>query len=281
MNKEQFSSYLQKLKPRPTGLRASFVPEDDIRCILFDVYGTLFISATGDIGLLQTDTVKKELLDKLLKDFNLETTPKNLTDCLTNEIKRIHAQKKEEGIDYPEVNIVKIWSDILNKLKKLTPIQIEEFAIRFELIINPVYPMPGLGDCLHWCKNNQKIMGIISNAQFYTPMLFDWFLDSNPQQLGFSNKLLFYSYEHEIAKPSPSLFEKAARILINDGIKPSQIAYLGNDMLKDILPAKQAGFQTALFAGDSRSLRLRKDVPECQKLEPDMIITHLNQLTNW
>ena len=48
-------------------------------------------------------------------------------------------------------------------------------------------------------------------------------------------------------------------------------------MLNDILPARSAGFQTALFAGDRRSLRLRRDDPRCTNLKPDMILTDLFQ----
>jgi hypothetical protein len=35
---------------------------------------------------------------------------------------------------------------------------------------------------------------------------------------------------------------------------------------------------TALFAGDRRSLRLRKDDPSCRLLTPDLVITDLGQL---
>ena len=62
------------------------------------------------------------------------------------------------------------------------------------------------------------------------------------------------------------------------GIETSSVLYLGNDMLNDILPADRAGFQTALFAGDARSLRLRKDDPRCQGLAADLVITDLMQL---
>ena len=49
-------------------------------------------------------------------------------------------------------------------------------------------------------------------------------------------------------------------------------------MYKDIYPAQQVGFKTALFAGDMRSLRLREDKAEVQGLHPDYIITHLEQM---
>ena len=49
-------------------------------------------------------------------------------------------------------------------------------------------------------------------------------------------------------------------------------------MRNDILPAACAGFKTALFAGDRRSLRLRASDARCAKLSPDLIVTDLRQL---
>ena len=51
-------------------------------------------------------------------------------------------------------------------------------------------------------------------------------------------------------------------------------------MLNDIYPAKQLGFQTALFAGDKRSLRLRTDDARCINLSADLVLTDLGQLIN-
>ncbi|MGD8667822.1 MAG: hypothetical protein PVI58_17580, partial [Desulfobacterales bacterium] len=62
------------------------------------------------------------------------------------------------------------------------------------------------------------------------------------------------------------------------GIARSSTLVVGNDMLNDIYPAKKMGFQTALFAGDARSLRLRKDDPRCHDLRADLILTDLEQL---
>jgi putative hydrolase of the HAD superfamily len=49
-------------------------------------------------------------------------------------------------------------------------------------------------------------------------------------------------------------------------------------MLNDIYPARKAGFKTALFAGDQRSLRMRSDDPRCRDLTPDLVVTDLGQL---
>jgi putative hydrolase of the HAD superfamily len=127
-------------------------------------------------------------------------------------------------------------------------------------------------------KNRNILMGIISNAQFYTPYLFHGFLHSHPKDLGFHPELTFYSFKFGYAKPSIFMFQIAAERLENRSIPAHSTLFLGNDMLNDIHPAKQIGFKTALFAGDARSLRLRKDDHRCKNLDPDLVITDLGQL---
>ena len=155
---------------------------------------------------------------------------------------------------------------------------VRQFAVEFELIVNPVYPMPNLAKMLAACRQENLLMGIISNAQFYTSYLFRWYLNSDLKNLGFDSGLIFYSYRFERAKPSPVLFQLAAEKLAAKGIAPSGVLYLGNDMRNDICPAKTTGFQTALFAGDKRSLRLRSEDPRCKALNADLVITDLVQL---
>ena len=138
--------------------------------------------------------------------------------------------------------------------------------------------MPNLEKMLSACRQRNKLMGIISNAQFYTSYLFNWFLDSDLKGLGFDPELIIYSFHYAVAKPSPMLFHIAAKKLKAKNILPSSVLYLGNDMLNDIYPAKCIGFQTALFAGDKRSLRLRSDDSRCKNLNADLVITDLDQL---
>ncbi|MDZ7774545.1 MAG: HAD hydrolase-like protein [Bacteroidales bacterium] len=59
------------------------------------------------------------------------------------------------------------------------------------------------------------------------------------------------------------------------GLEPQEALFIGNDMLNDVYAANKAGFKTALFAGDKRSLRWRKD--RIGSLKPDYV-TELQQL---
>jgi putative hydrolase of the HAD superfamily len=141
--------------------------------------------------------------------------------------------------------------------------------------------MPGLDETLRTLQHRGLKMGIISNAQFFTPLLFEWFLGAPPAPLGFDDDLTLYSYQCGEAKPSQSLFDICASRLRDLGFPPESVVYIGNDMLNDIVPAANAGWQTALFACDRRSLRLRRNREDCLKRHPDLVITDLRQLFDW
>jgi len=275
IEKKSVRRYLRRLEPLPTSLTPQGELKESIRCVLFDIYGTLFISGSGDISLARQNSPEAEELRQLLRKFAIRKTPQTLLNEFYDAVDTVHDKLRNKGVDFPEINIEQIWMQVLQNDDENT---IRQFAVEFELIVNPVSPMPNLAIMLSAFRYQSILMGIISNAQFYSPFLFSWFLNSDLQALGFNQDLLFYSYRFEVAKPSPMLFKMAAEKLKGKGILPSSVLYLGNDMLNDIYPAKIAGFQTALFAGDKRSLRLRSDDPRCKNLEADLVVTDLSQL---
>jgi putative hydrolase of the HAD superfamily len=273
--KTLFQKYIRRLSPLPTDLSPTGQLRENIRCVLFDIYGTLFISGSGDIGPAEQGAARMKGINELLKKYGIRKNVRAVLDELQGAIQSRHAELRNKGNEFPEVRIDQIWQQILPIDERDT---VRQFALEFELISNPAYPMPHLANLLSACRQKEKSMGIISNAQFYTPCLFRWFLRADPEGVGFNSDLIFYSYRYEMAKPSPWLFKMAVETLIAGGIQPSAVLYLGNDMLNDIYPARNAGFQTALFAGDKRSLRLRTDDSRCRDLSPDLVLTDLGQL---
>ena len=275
VEKKFIQQYIRRLTPIPTAIAPAGDLSPDIRCVLFDLYGTLFISGSGDISLSTHPWTQMEKIGTLLTKYDIRKTPRALLDEFHDAIKARHTELRNRGIDYPEVRIDRIWQQVLQADDQHI---VRQFATEFEFISNPVYPMPALADLLSTCRRFGLLMGIISNAQFFTPYLFKWFLDSDPQSLGFNSELIFYSYRFQVAKPSAALFEKAAAALSAKKIAAASVLYCGNDMLNDIYPAARAGFKTALFAGDRRSLRLRTDDSRCRDLKPDLVLTDLRQL---
>jgi putative hydrolase of the HAD superfamily len=275
VTKEEFLSDVEPLTPQPTSIQPGGTLNHKIECALFDIYGTLLISASGDIGVAKKESENTWKLEPLLRKFGISRPPASLLNDFFAAIEKEHQNLRQSGIDHPEIKIEEIWKQVLN-IKELD--QAKAFAAEFEMIANPVYPMPHLNEMLDACRQKKISLGIISNAQFYTPLLLEWFLDCNLTDLGFDPELMIFSYQHQQAKPSLSLFRLAAAQLKKKRIPEKAVLYLGNDVLNDIYPAHAVGFNTALFAGDARSLRLREKDPRCKNVSPDLIITELLQI---
>jgi putative hydrolase of the HAD superfamily len=274
---KRIGDYLAPMKPLPTPITPGGALAGKIQCVLFDVYGTLFISGSGDINVAGKASTPDQKLEHLVHKYGVGRAPQALVGEFHDVIERNHRRLKKEGIDYPEIEVDKIWQQILG----IDDIQrVRQFAVEYELIVNPVYPMPNLEGLLAACRHQNLAMGVISNAQFFTPLLFEWFLDVRMEKLGFDSELIFLSYRLGCAKPSMKIFEMAAAAIKAKGLNTVAALFVGNDMLNDIYPARSLGFQTALFAGDARSLRLRTDDPRCRNLKADLILTDLAQLTD-
>jgi putative hydrolase of the HAD superfamily len=255
--------------------------------IFFDVYGTLFVSSLGDISVSKSHISPRHFYQTLkIAAYNPHNSAGTAArDLYYSTIEEIHTRLRNEKNSFPEVDIRAVWQQVITVLgknelifKTEQSLSTEEVSILFESLTNPVFPMPGLEETLSYLKEMNCIIGIISNAQFYTPSIFSAFTGKSVSQLGFQEQLCFFSYEYASAKPGTYLFNIAEKKIRNEFAAEGEIIYVGNDMLNDISAAKSAGFKTALFAGDKRSLRLRSDDPRCNDIKPDLVITDLRQL---
>ncbi len=278
------------LPPLPTGVEPELNKLDGIKAVLFDIYGTLFVSGSGDVGTAAAIDTSEALTQSLVVsgfEGNLEQAGQIGKAMLKDEILEWHKAGREAGVDYPEVEISKVWSKIIDilcntealKRKSSDMDQLRRLALEYECRVNPVFPMPGSREIILELKERGLALGIVSNAQFYTPLLFSAFFGQTVEELGFDAECSIWSYKELKAKPAADLFPKAGKFLkLNHGVDLSETVYVGNDMLNDVYTAKQAGCKTVLFAGDKRSLRLRENDPRCIDLKPDAVITALDQL---
>jgi putative hydrolase of the HAD superfamily len=284
---EVFRGLAQPLEPIPTSETPVLKRIPGIRVVLFDLYGTLVVSGSGEVGTVAAPS--DVAVAEAFRDVGLQTdaSPDEIIDCLEDTIKATHERLREMGRDWPEADIREIWGRVLTQLAergKLDPAVCEtadvaHLAVEYEARANPVAVMPGAHELLVALRDRGYLLGIISNAQFYTIGLLEAVFGSRPDALGFQPALQFYSYQYGWGKPSQRLFELAAAELAEQSIDVSHAIYVGNDMLNDVLGAHKAGFHTALFAGDTRSLRLRTDDPRVAGITPDLVLTELCQLT--
>ncbi|MBA7684865.1 hypothetical protein ES703_93278 [subsurface metagenome] len=284
-------SDLKPLKPIPTGVKPRYSRDESIKAVIFDVYGTLLISSSGDVDPAE---ISESNLKQALEASGIQIVDDNqkVLDYILNDfectIKICHDSGRMNNLPYPEIDILSIWRIVLIHAKRKGLIAIKKdvdislMTCVFEFLSNKVYMMPGLKETISSLRRSIPL-GIISNAQFYTPVLMNFFLNKKislkERIKGFDKELTVFSYKFGKGKPDNALFDELVPTLKwKFGIIPSEVLFVGNDMLKDIYASSQVGFKTVLFAGDKRSLRMREDDIRTKSLKPDHIIDHLEQI---
>jgi putative hydrolase of the HAD superfamily len=272
------------LDPIPTGVELNLAVLDGIETVLFDIYGTLLISGSGDVGTAAAINSAEALIQALIVSGyqgDLERAGELGPELLRAEIQNWHEAACENGTDFPEVEISRVWKKLIERFQTLEllkpdddPLRIERLAVEYECRVNPAWPMPDALKTIENLRSRGFRLGIVSNAQFYTPLTIEALFGKPLEALGFEKELCVFSYKKLKAKPSVELFQT-----LEEKVDWSKTLYVGNDMLNDIWTASQVGCRTCLFAGDQRSLRLRDDDKRCKKLSPDAVVDNLHQIT--
>lgn len=261
-----------------------------IQCVAFDFYGTMFLSGVGDIGIDEeqegeSEEVFRNSLNAAGFTVNDIAAGTYGLQILEKTLAQHKKRAREQGIAYPEPEIREVWEDTLNVLKNeslisgsVDEISIARFAIEFEFSINAVWPVPNLAEILTKLKNQGLELAIISNSQFYTPLAFEAIIGRSPEEFGFNKDLLVWSYECGRKKPDTAFYSEFINRIQKQDLDPTEVLYIGNDIEKDIKPAKYLGMQTALYVGDSRSTRHEEEDLKGMPQTPDLVIDDLAQI---
>jgi len=254
----------------------------DAKVIFWDVYGTLIAARGGDLdSLLQRQGELRSAFERTIHNFGLNAGPARLHDLFIRGIEAEREARASEGIDHPEVRIDEIWFKLLEKFHPERPVTISlarEVALFFERQANPKEFRPRAFDVLTTLKKRGFRQGIISNAQFYTPIELSELLHEESAgairtyESIFDPPLVLFSYELGVAKPNPAAFHRAVEALTRDNIMPDDCVFVGNSVDKDIVPAQHIGFRTVLVASEP----VGDPTPK-----PDLVIHNLMQLLEW
>lgn len=278
----------------------------DVKVVIFDVYGTLF-DYWRDDWYSSEESKMEHLLDSFRKtaDFfgmsdtlakmNPKDSPEQtLRDFYHGLIALNHEKALKKGRSFPEVRIEEIWLMIIMMLARhgytTESLQLGEqrdvarcmaYFYNFHSLGRGMYP--GVVPALQALKENNLQLGILSNAQFYTPIDLTLYIrDQSGQRLDDSNELfdenlVVFSYESGVAKPNSILFRKLFDTLYELHVLPSQTVLVGNDLIQDIQPAQQAGMLTALWAGDDKTAFMHD---QQGTIIPDIVFTDWTHLSS-
>jgi len=287
LEQELLNRLLKPLTITPARHPVTYFPTS-ARVVIFDIYGTLLSSAAGDVGPDSAagsgSMVAWALVDAgvLERDSQAEYAQRFAHGIIEAAVWAARKELTRSGVDYPEVDILNIWETVLKEqgFSSLDEQTLRLAALSYECRINQVWPMNGMKEILEYLVRQNKLLGILSNAQFYTPVILETILQKSLPESGFCPELTVWSFEEGVGKPATHFYATMNRQLEKLGIPPQEVLFVGNDMLKDVVAGKKAGWQTVLFAGDVRSLRLHEGNPEVLGQQPDMVINALAQLKN-
>ena len=242
------------------------IPSNTIQMIVFDIYGTLLHTRMGEIGILEKNPDMLLDIPELHLQLDIQKTQKDIQKLILEQHTIL---RTKYNIHYPEINIINIWKTYShnNPLfpKTLNTEEAMICALRHEILINPVWAMPQAFHTLIQLQKQGYALGIISNAQFYTPLILE-IIYPKWNTLEFETSI--WSYQHHISKPSSTLYH---RFLQKSKYEAKSILYIGNDKNKDIVPAKKVGMNPLLYAGDASSFRPHS--PKLDKTEHTIIIS--------
>ena len=129
------------LHPIPAGLPPRGRLRLPVQAVLFDVYGTLWASAAGAWGSRDPASPPPAGLQDLLDRYGCPRSPRSVAEALAAAVRNEHERLRGEGADVPEVRIERLWSELLGLPD---PARARAFAVEYEALVNPVWPMPGL-----------------------------------------------------------------------------------------------------------------------------------------
>ncbi len=299
INTQALTKWLKKqevLETEPAAIEPRLKKLPGIKALIFDVFGTLLISSFEKIG--QNNRMASNLRTALAESgyFILRQTDDQGNDlmlyviaCFLDQMKRTQHRFMQSGQPSPEVDVRNVWQEVISQMGNEGILSATgnsnpgQLAFTFDLLNNKAWPMQGMMKLIEFYNQKQIPLGIVSNAQFYTPVMMNYFISGKVEGKdivdGFDPDISVFSYQLHTAKPDLNIFRAMLTSLKSKfSIHPEEAVFIGNDIYKDIFPAAACGMKTILFAGDRTSLRLRQDKEEVAQIQPDAIVTHLEQI---
>jgi len=288
--------------PQPDPIRAkpSLPSLPDVRCVLWNVYGTLLSISQGELVFEHPDdAIMSIAFDKTIHEFkmwqSMSRKPGQPSEYMREIYKRVLLdQKAASGSErIPELLAEKVWDGIIKKLfqKEYTFDAVfygglneysKKIAFFFHASMQGTACYPGVTEALRAVQSAGMSQGLLADGQAFTPAQLYRGVNQQEEDFPLDEVLLpelrILSCDHKARKPSDTLMKAAVKLLAAQGFDPAEVLHVGSNLQRDIAPAKKLGMRTALFAGDRNSLNASAEQLKDTQFRPDALLTELPQI---
>jgi putative hydrolase of the HAD superfamily len=206
--------------------------------IFFDLYGTLIDILTDEV-----DPWVYSTLSRYLSYRDIKIAPKELKKTYFEDIQ---SQLKQSNETYPEVDVYKIFSNMMHRYgnKTYSKSAIVDTAVLFRsLTMRRFEVFQGVYEVLASLVEKYEL-ALISDAQWV-------FTEPEMAMLGLTPffKFRILSSRFGFKKPDTRLFDMSMKKLM---IKSEESVYIGDHPQKDLVGAKKAGMKFILFRSECK-----------------------------
>lgn len=282
-----------KAKPHLTRL-----PE--VRAVLWNVYGTLLCIPLGELVFEHPQPfVMDNALEKTIQEFKMwgamTRKPGQPSEYLGQVYSQVLGEQKNipgNPEKFPEAAAERVWEAILKRLvqkdykwdaPRLGAMDeySQKIAYFFHASLQGTACYEGAARALQAVREAGLEQGLLGDGQCFTTVQLARGLRKQGATLSalLGEGMVFLSHEYHGRKPSPRLFRKTVEALKAKGLQPGEVLHVGSRINQDVLPARQAGMRTALFAGDKTSLQATAEQLKATASRPDVLLTELTQIS--
>lgn len=308
------AAYIEELHQRPdliwpqppaaVPLKAtpSLQPLPGIKAVTWSVYGTLLSIDQGALTHAHSQEIRMQIaLEKVIKEFNMwySMTRKQGQpwEGLLIQYNRLREDlgmrgSKKKG-DFPVIDSTVIWKKIVEKLQQKEYEydvgkygDLDDYAAKiayfFHASLQGVKAADGARDTLADLTMAGIRQGLLADGQIFTlpQLLYSLQLQGRFASMAevLSADMLTLSYLQQVRKPSPSLYEFAAKSFKSMGIQPNEVLHVSHRLKDDLGVAKKYGFRTALFAADKNCCNVKGSDVRDPQYKPDRLICKIAQV---
>jgi FMN phosphatase YigB (HAD superfamily) len=274
----------------------------DVRCVLWNVYGTLLAIPGGELRFDHPQKFVMDVaLDKTIQEFKMWASMSRKPGQPADYMRVIYDQVMLEqrgisgpgGEKHPEVCADRVWEAIIKKLLQkdyrwdagfygaLNELG-RKVAYFFHASLQATACYPGAAEALRTLSERGVVQGLAADGQCFTEVQLQRGLAAQEEGANLDDwvdpALRVLSHEVRGRKPSERLFRQALERLAERDLEPGQVLHVGSRLAQDIVPAKKLGLRTALFAGDKASLQATPEQLKEPAGRPDVLLTELSQI---